>query len=201
MKTQICLLVYVSARITTLNFLLWNSNSSFANGFVNISANWSLDLQGFKWTSSLLTSSLIKWYLVSICLLFWWNTLFLDSAINDLLSQYIVVDPCCCYSNPSDTLLNHTSWHVAKFATTYSSSADDSVTIGCFLDAHEITPEPIWNTLPDVLFLSSKLPEKSLFLNPIDRKSTSSYVFHPGSGVISLASKKQNFLTLSSVEE
>ena len=30
-----------------------------------------------------------------------------------------------------------------------------------------------------------------------DRKSTSSYVFHIGSGVISWASKKQPFLTLS----
>ena len=146
MTTQTCMLVYVSARLTTPKFLLWNSNTSIANGFVNISANWSLDLQGFKWTSLLLTSSLIKWYLVSICLLFWWNTLFLDSAIADVLSQYIVVDPCCLCLSPSKTLLNHTAWHATKVAATYYTSNDDSVTIGYFLYAHFITPEPRLNT-------------------------------------------------------
>ena len=65
MATQTCMLVYVSARLTTPKFLLWNSNTSCVNDLVNISTNWSLYLQGFKWTSPLLTSSLIKWYLVS----------------------------------------------------------------------------------------------------------------------------------------
>ena len=146
MTTQTCMLVYVSDGLTTPQFHLWKSNKSIYNGFVNISVNWSLDLQGFKWTSPFLTSSLIKWYLVSICLLFWWNRLFLDSAIIELLSQYIVVDPCCFYLSPSNTLLNHTTWHVVDVVATYSTAGDDSVTIGCFLHAHAITPEPRCNT-------------------------------------------------------
>ena len=146
MTIQTCLLFNVWARLTTFEFLLWNSNTSFANDLVNISANWSLDLQGFKWTYPLLTTYLIKWYLVSICLLFWWNTLLLDSAIIEVLSQYIVVDPCCFSLIPSNTLFNHTAWHDTNAATTYYSSADASVTIGYFLDSHEITSEPRWNT-------------------------------------------------------
>ena len=146
MTTQTCLLVYVSARITTPKFLLWNSNTFVANGFVNISSNWSLDLQGFKRNSPFLTSSWIKWYLVSICFLSWRNTLFLDSEIVDVLSQYIVVDPCCLCLSPSNTFLNHTSWHATKVVATYYASVDDSVTMGCSLDAHAITPEPRWNT-------------------------------------------------------
>lgn len=132
MTNQTCLLVYVLARLTTPKFSLWNSNTSCVNDLVNISTNWSLDLEGFKWTSPLLTSYLIKWYLVSICFLFWWNTLFLDSEIAEVLSQYIIVDPYCLCLSPLNTLLNHTAWHAIDVAATYSTSADKSVTMGFF---------------------------------------------------------------------
>lgn len=62
-----------------------------------------------------------------------------------VLSQYIAIDPCCFFLIPSNTLLNHTAWHVADVDATYFSYADKSVTIGS-LDAHEITPKTRWNT-------------------------------------------------------
>jgi len=71
-----------------------------------------------------------------------------------------------------NTLLNHTSWHVVDVIATYYAYVDESVTIGCFLDAHEITLESRWNTKPKLLFLSSKLPTKSLLVYP-----TKSYFF------------------------
>ena len=44
--------------------------------------------------------------------------------------------------NHSDyTFLIHIAWHAADVATTYSASADEMVTLGCFFDAHEATFE------------------------------------------------------------
>ena len=43
-------------------------------------------------------------------------------------------------------LLIHIAWHAAVVAATYSTSAVDNATIGYFLEAHEMAPEPIWKT-------------------------------------------------------
>ena len=49
---------------------------SCANGFVNMSTNWSWDLQKCREISPFITNSWIKWNRASMCLLFLWNTLF-----------------------------------------------------------------------------------------------------------------------------
>lgn len=64
----------------------------------------------------------------------------------EVLSKYIIFDPCRFFLSPYKTLLNHTSRHVVDVTATYSTSADESVIIGFFLDAHEITFEQRGNT-------------------------------------------------------
>ena len=131
---------------------------SFANGFVNMSASWSLDLQNSRQISLLFTNSVIKWNLVSICLVLLWNTWFFDNAMAELLLQKMVVGSWWFYDKSFNTLLIQTTWHATLVATTYSASAEDKVTMGCFFESHETTPIPKWNVYLDVLFLSSVLP-------------------------------------------
>ena len=83
-------------------------------------------------------------------------------AIAELLSQYIIVGSSCGYFKSESTLLIHISWQAIDVAATYSASADDSVTIGCFFYAQEIASDPKWKICPEVLLLSSKLPSQSL---------------------------------------
>ena len=130
--------------------------------FVKMSASSSSDLQNSKQISFLFTNSLIKWNLVSMCLVLLWNTWFFDNAMAELLSQKIVVGSWWFCDKSFKTLLIQTAWHAALVAATYSASAEDRVTMGCFFEAHETTSVPKWNVYPDVLFLSSMLPPLSL---------------------------------------
>ena len=151
-------------------FFQWSSNKYFPNGFVNKFANWFLDVQNSTLISLLFISSRIKWYRVSICLLLLWKTWFLDSAIAELLSQKIEVDSFFSCCNLERVLLIHTVWHAAVVAATYYASAEDSVTMDCFLDAHTTDPDPKLNRYPDVFFQSSIEPAKSLLVYPINLK-------------------------------
>ena len=95
---------------------------------------------------------------------------FLDSAIAELLSQKIGVGSfCSCYKSEI-VLFIQTIWHVVVVAATYSASVEDSVTMGYFFDAHATDSNPKLNTYPDVLFLSSIEPAKSLLVYPINLK-------------------------------
>jgi len=141
---------------------LWKSKTDFPSGFVKISASWSREPQNCSTISPLLTSSRMKWKRVSMCLLFLWNTRFLDRAITEVLSQKIGVGSFSVCDISFNILLSHTAWQEAEVATTYSASAKDIETIGFFFDAHEIRFVPSWKTCPDVFFLSSRLPAKSL---------------------------------------
>ena len=134
----------------------------FANGFLKMSTSWSSDLQNSKQISLSFTNSLIKWNLVSMCLVLLWNTLFFDNDMAELLSQKIVVGSWWFCDKSFKILLIQTAWHVALVAATYSASAEDRVTMGSFFEAHETTPIPKWNVYPPVLFLSSMLPPLSL---------------------------------------
>ena len=115
-----------------------------------------------KQISLLFTNSLMKWNLVSMCLVLLWNTWFLDNDMAELLSQKMVVGSWWFCDKYFKTLLIQTAWHAALVAATYSSSTEDRVTMGCFFEAHETTPVPKWNVYPDVFFLSSMLPPLSL---------------------------------------
>ena len=136
---------------------LWKSKTDFPSGLVKISTSWSLEPQNWSAMSPLLTNSRMKWNRVSMCLLFLWNTWFLDNAIADVLSQKIGVGSFSVCDMSFNNLLSHTAWQEAEVAATYSASAEDIDTIGCFFDAHEIRFVPSWKTYPDVLFLSSRL--------------------------------------------
>lgn len=146
---------------------MWISNNSFGKGFVKIFANWFLDLQNSTKILLLFISSQIKWYLVSICLLFLWKTWFFESVMVDLLSRKIWVGSSYSCSNSNIILLIHIVWH----ATVYSSSSDDKVTMDCFFETHATAPNSKLNTYPDVFFLSSTQPAKSLSIYPINLKS------------------------------
>ena len=133
-----------------------------ANGFVEILANCSCNLQCCNTISSLLINSIIKWYLSSICLVLLWKTKLFDNAIAEVLSQKIIVAPSWSWQRSLNILLIQTTWHVVVVAATYSTFTVDNDIVGCFLEAHEISLEPKWKTYPNVLFLSSTLPAQSL---------------------------------------
>ena len=57
----------------------------------------------------------------------------------ELLLQNIVVCFCCSYSKYFNILLIRTTWQVVLVPTTYSTLAEERVTICCFLDAHDYT--------------------------------------------------------------
>ena len=149
-------------------FFLWISNNSFTKGFVNMSANWSSYLKNSIEISSLFISSQIKWYFVSILLVFLWKTWLHDNAMDDSLSQKKWFRSCCSGNNSVTIILIHTVWHAVVVASTYSSSTDDKVTMGCFFESQAIALDPKLNTYPDVLFLLSTLPTKSLWVYPIN---------------------------------
>jgi hypothetical protein len=62
----------------------------------------------------------------------------LDKAIAEVLSQKIGVGSFYVCDISFNILLNHTARQEVEVAATYSASAEDIETIGCFFDAHEI---------------------------------------------------------------
>ena len=81
-----------------------------------------------------------------MCFVLLWNTEFLDNAIAELLSQKIIVHFPYSWQKLLNILLIQIVWHAATLAATYYSSTVDNATIGCFLEAHEMAPEPLWKT-------------------------------------------------------
>ena len=75
-----------------------------------------------------------------------WKTKFLDNAIAELLSQKITVPFTYSWHKLLNIFLIQTAWHATAVAATYSVSAVDNATMDCFLEAHEMAPEPMWNT-------------------------------------------------------
>ena len=135
---------------------------SIPNGFVNMSTSYYPNLKYSILISPFSTSSLMKWYLISMCSLLHWNTRFFDNEMEEMLSQKIVVPSSFLSHKSTKILLSHIPWHAVAFATMYLASIANWEIMGCFLDSYEMTPKPIWNTYPKVLFLSSILLAQSL---------------------------------------
>ena len=135
-----------------------------------MSASWSSDLQNSKQISLLFTNSIIKRYLVSMCLVFLWNTWFFDKEMVELLSHKMVVGSFSFYNMSFNILLIQTAWHATPVADTYFDSTEYRVTMGCFFKAHGTTPIPKWNVHLDVFFLSFVLPPLSLSVYPMSLK-------------------------------
>ena len=55
----------------------------------------------------------------------------------ELLLQKIGVGSSLSCVRSTRSLLNHIVWHATKVDATYSASANDKDTMGCFVDAHE----------------------------------------------------------------
>ena len=105
-----------------------------------------------------------------ICLVFLWNTWFFDNMMAELLSQKTVVGSCFYCNKYFNILLIQIAWQNVLVVVMYSASAEERVTMGCFLDAHDTIPVPKWNVYPKVLFLSSMLPPQSLSVYPMSVK-------------------------------
>ena len=88
---------------------------SFVKDFVKIFSYYSWDLQCSYIISPSSINSLTKWYLVSIFLLFLWNTMLLDKEIAILLSQYIfIISSFWCLNSFRILLIQH-SWQPTLF--------------------------------------------------------------------------------------
>ena len=117
-------------------------NSLVPNGLVNMSINCSIFLHYSIMISLAFISSLMQWYLVSMCLVLLWNTAFFENAMVELLSHNSFV--ASCYSCPKSfsMLLIYTAWKATPIIAMYSTSADERDTMGCFFDALDMALEP-----------------------------------------------------------
>ena len=102
--------------------------------------------------------------LMSMCLVLLWNTWFFDNSMDELLSQKMVVDYWWFRDKSFNSLLIQTAWHATLVTATYSTLAEDKVTMDCLFEAHETTLVPKLNVYPYVIFLSSMLPPLSLLV-------------------------------------
>ena len=102
-------------------------------GCLHVDWGWYSDLQNFKQISLLFTNSLMKWNLVSMCLVLLWNTWFLDNAMAELLSQKMVVGSYWFCDRSFKIVCIQMSWHEALVAATYFDSTEDRV-VGILLN-------------------------------------------------------------------
>ena len=125
----------------------------------------------------------IKWNRTSICLVHPWCAGFLEIAMVDWLSRHITVGLLCFSSQSSSILLNHTPWHAAVVAATYSTSIVESAVISCFFEPQDTAAVPYLNTIPMVLFLSSKDPPQLISEYPSNLHSALWVHHNPNSTV------------------
>jgi len=147
-------------------------NAYLSKSFVKLSAICSFDLQKSKELSFLFSNFVIKWYLVSMWLVFLWRTWFFDNVMDELLSHNIVVGSCCSYKKYFNILLSHIAWQDVLVVVAYYAFAEERITMGCFLDAHDTIHVPKWNLYLEVLLLSYRLPPHSLSVYPMSLKSS-----------------------------
>ena len=111
------------------NFSLNFSNLSFGSGLVNMSAYCSsvkMYCSRNKFSSNF---SLMKWYLISMCLVLLWNSGFFTSRIALWLSTYKVGCSLVALMQISlSSLLIQTKPLTASLAEIYSASVDDNDT-------------------------------------------------------------------------
>ena len=97
---------------------------SYFKGLVKTSATWSLVLQYTSSNLPLLTWSLRKWYLVSMCLLFPWEIGFFDKLMADLLSTYICTSLLYCNFISLSKAFNHKLWQAGSADPIYLASQE-----------------------------------------------------------------------------
>ena len=146
---------------TTPSFCLRYSKVSLGKGLVSISATCSLEGTYSNLTFCSSTCSLIKWYLIGICLAFECMTRFFEMLIALVLSHKMEIDGVQVIWKSYNVCIIQRSWVQQDAAATYSASAVDNTIELCFLLNQDTNLEPIKNAPPLVLFLSSTLLAQS----------------------------------------
>lgn len=102
---------------------------TFFRGLLSMSASCLYVLQCPSSSFPLITWSIKKWYLISMCLLQPWYTGWLTRLIVDLLStnNFSFLDSIIL--NSSSNIPIHATWHATYDATMYSTSHDDKATM------------------------------------------------------------------------
>ena len=122
-------------------------NLAFRSGLVNISARFSS--VGTYSTEILLflTASWMKWYWMSICLVWVCNLLSLDNAITPWLSHFSMTSLSNPLISPTNMCKYITSF-VACICVMYSASVLNRVMMYCFFGPQVTAPVPMWNEYP-----------------------------------------------------
>ena len=142
------------------NSFLKKKNLSFGRGFVNISANCNFVSMNFTSQSPLFTSSLMKWWRISMRLVLecwiWALVRFIALVLSQRKGTLLIFNPksaSCCWSQ---------SIYAQQLPTTmYLASTVERATQACFLLCQEMRLDPRRWQVPLVLFRSSLRPAKS----------------------------------------
>ena len=108
----------------------------------------------------------MKWYLISMCFVLSWNTIFFVILIQLWLSQRISVASISTSNSPANIFRSHTTSLHVEYATMYSAYAVLSEIHICFLLNQEIMHDPILKQHHDVIFLSLAILPQSESVYP-----------------------------------
>ena len=117
-------------------------NMIFSRGFVKMLVTCSSVPMWWSFIDPRCTISWIKWYLISMCLEWLWNTGFSDNRIPLWLMQRITVVSNTCPNNSLKSFLNQTTSQEAILTAMYLASAVLKATDFCFLLIQDIEAEP-----------------------------------------------------------
>lgn len=124
-------------KYSTPNNSLKYTNLADGSGFVRMSATCSLVLQYVIWMLPFTTKSRMKWYRISMCLVWLWFIELFVIVIIVWLSQWIVAACFWTCWISSKILLIQTAWQAAVVATVYSTFDDNKAIHCCFFEHHE----------------------------------------------------------------
>jgi len=128
-----------------------------------MSTSWDFDLQWLILRQPLLTCSLIKWHLVSMCLLWPWDAGYLARSIADLLSTSNFIFCNNSTFNPFIYESRQAAWQATSQAEMYSTSNKDRATTCSLVELYDIWDFSRKKIYLVVLFLSHFSSQQSTF--------------------------------------
>ena len=144
------------------------SKGVFGKGLVKISTICSIEGIEFNWTTMFVTFSLKKWYLIGMCLVLEWSTVFLDILMALVLSQWRGMGSTYFTSKYASVWIIQIICLQWVAVAMYSAYVVENDIEPFFLLSHRTKESPKKNAPPLVIFLSSKQFSQS----------TSEYVFN-----------------------
>ena len=139
-------------------------NFTFMSGLVNISAGFSSIGTYLTTIFLFLTASWMKWYCISMCLVWVWSLLSFNNVIGPWLSQLSMTKLFylwTSWTNVHKYITSFTAWVWAM----YSASVLNNTVIYCFFKLQVMAPMPIWNKYPKIKCLCG-CPAQSASQNP-----------------------------------